>query len=68
MSQRVITGNSWRIGPDDGNWVNIVRNIDIDSGLAEFAGPCAARSLLVLQPFPSLTALSAGATGTTRAC
>ena len=39
MSQRVITGNSWRIGPDDGNWVNIVRNIDIDSGLAEFAGP-----------------------------
>jgi len=21
MSQRVVTGNSWRIGPDDGNWV-----------------------------------------------
>jgi hypothetical protein len=31
--------NSWRIGPDDGNWHNIVENIDIDSQLAQ----CVAR-------------------------
>jgi hypothetical protein len=39
MTQRVVTGNSWRIGPDDGNWPNIVRNIDIDAGLSQYAGP-----------------------------
>eukprot|EP01047_Picozoa_sp_COSAG01_P059962 COSAG01_NODE_7278_length_3273_cov_47.680214_2_plen_440_part_00 len=39
MTQRMVTGNSWRIGPDDGNWPNIVRNIDIDAGLSQYAGP-----------------------------
>merc|ERR1719221_1257388 len=39
MSQRVVTGNSWRIGPDDGNWNAILKNIDIDSQLAAYAGP-----------------------------
>jgi alpha-galactosidase len=32
-------GNSWRIGPDDTNWGGILKNIDIMSGLEEYAGP-----------------------------
>lgn len=31
--------NSWRIGPDDGNWRNIVKNIDLMSQVAQYAGP-----------------------------
>lgn len=31
--------NSWRIGPDDGNWRNIVKNIDLMAQVAQFAGP-----------------------------
>ena len=30
-------GNSWRIGPDDTDWPGVLKNIDINSGLAEFA-------------------------------
>eukprot|EP00041_Stephanoeca_diplocostata_P014885 m.281600 g.281600 ORF g.281600 m.281600 type:complete len:307 (+) comp19841_c0_seq8:236-1156(+) len=36
---RPAIGNSWRIGPDDGNWNNVLININIDSELAEYAGP-----------------------------
>jgi alpha-galactosidase len=31
--------NSWRIGPDDGNWQNIVKNIDLMAQVAQYAGP-----------------------------
>ena len=31
--------NSWRIGPDDGNWHNIVKNIDLMSQVGRYAGP-----------------------------
>eukprot|EP01043_Picozoa_sp_COSAG02_P044465 COSAG02_NODE_3975_length_5965_cov_5.092226_3_plen_157_part_00 len=31
--------NSWRIGPDDGNWPNIIKNIDLMDQVAQFAGP-----------------------------
>lgn len=36
---RPAIGNSWRIGPDDGNWNNVLININIDSQLALYAGP-----------------------------
>jgi len=32
-------GNSYRIGPDDTNWPGILKNIDIMSGLEQYAGP-----------------------------
>jgi len=32
-------GNEWRIGPDDTNWSGVLTNINIDAGLAEYAGP-----------------------------
>ena len=32
-------GNSWRIGPDDTNWGGVLANIDINAGLAAYAGP-----------------------------
>lgn len=32
-------GNSWRIGPDDTNWAGILKNIDINADLAQYAGP-----------------------------
>eukprot|EP00038_Savillea_parva_P028759 m.66863 g.66863 ORF g.66863 m.66863 type:complete len:558 (+) comp8393_c0_seq1:219-1892(+) len=32
-------GNLWRIGPDDTNWNGVLTNIDINSQLAEYAGP-----------------------------
>jgi len=32
-------GNSWRIGPDDTTWVNVIENINIDVGLSRWAGP-----------------------------
>ena len=32
-------GNSFRIGPDDTNWGGVLKNIDINAGLSEFAGP-----------------------------
>ncbi|XP_062508332.1 probable alpha-galactosidase [Corticium candelabrum] len=31
--------NSWRIGPDDSNWGAILKNIDINANLANYAGP-----------------------------
>ena len=31
-------GNSWRIGPDDTNWNGVLTNIDINAGLAQYAG------------------------------
>lgn len=31
--------NSWRIGPDDTNWNGVLTNIDINAGLAKYAGP-----------------------------
>lgn len=32
-------GNSWRIGPDDTNWGGVLKNIDINADLAQYAGP-----------------------------
>ena len=32
-------GNSWRIGPDDSNWAGVLKNIDINAPLAQYAGP-----------------------------
>jgi alpha-galactosidase len=32
-------GNSWRIGHDDYDWEGILENIDINAGLAVYAGP-----------------------------
>jgi alpha-galactosidase len=31
--------NSWRIGPDDTTWSDILTNIDINSELKQYAGP-----------------------------
>jgi alpha-galactosidase len=31
--------NEWRVGPDDGDWEHILDNINIDSQLAQYAGP-----------------------------
>jgi alpha-galactosidase len=32
-------GNSWRIGPDDTDWTNLLRNVDIVATVADYAGP-----------------------------
>ena len=32
-------GNLWRIGPDDTNWAGVLKNIDINAQLAQYAGP-----------------------------
>ena len=32
-------GNSWRIGPDDGSWGNVLKNVNIMATVAQYAGP-----------------------------
>jgi alpha-galactosidase len=32
-------GNSWRIGPDDQQWENVINNVNIDVKLSKYAGP-----------------------------
>jgi alpha-galactosidase len=32
-------GNSWRIGPDDTTWPDVLTNIDLNSQLSAYAGP-----------------------------